>query len=665
MSKADALNAWKNIENWTRDALAQAPRNFCALECLANDPLYAKPDSQKMFILWAAKPDADIRMEVIPEIRAKHPWVLKLFMGQYYGDFAHFIPFNTWDTERGESLSWERIEPSLLLYNSVRKMPRLPRWSTASRSCLVLIPEDPAKLPLIGSGEVDLGERHKLDIGIAGKEMSNPYPNVPEWKDDARREGRFFNVVRDFAKAVGPEGIKLGRNPIKPIGPDNEECRYRLYSLKTGVSYVGSMNESKSGKHRLETNSSLAMVRSAVIRSAVNKDRTFGVLTEVLTVTAPLLRDPNPPKDAPDLDVGARDGFQVRELTDMNQALDYMPAQTIPYARKSFDGLDDATSAKTTLDDAKSAKQCAFWRKAFAVPLGRAKARLFLNYGLVHMSANAQNFVLGFDGTKVRQFVARDLGDTSWHDEYLTKYFQGLQSFGDMVFRKFSDELPTKHAHTLRKPDEGAYPPPRILRLATQQVLTHAFGHILEEKHHWNKALLYDLAAGVLDGFREYVEDALFDRTKLYATDDASNRLRNELKTLQGQPRTQKIQNEFNRVQPHGQSGMFPPRPPTKEIVLAYTAEVDLALQQGSAENRFKMANSVRQLGEALTPADFAALHKDTIDILISAEELFLCAGLELRLGTAPGRTRDDKIAAKIRKLLENGNWPLIIRATT
>ena len=40
---------WDGIPAMLAEGLAGfASRDFCALECLANDPLYAKPDSQKI-----------------------------------------------------------------------------------------------------------------------------------------------------------------------------------------------------------------------------------------------------------------------------------------------------------------------------------------------------------------------------------------------------------------------------------------------------------------------------------------------------------------------------------------------------------------------------------------------------------------------------------------
>src|SRR6185503_19543084 len=115
----------------------------------------------------------------------------------------------------------------------------------------------------------------------------------------------------------------------------------------------------------------MAMLRSRLIRSLPNIDPTFGLQLELLTITAPLTN-------------GNRDGFQVRDLSCLAPNLMYVPGQAVPYVRTM---VDHAASA----DD-----QCTFWRNNFAIPLGRAKARLFLNYGLIHTSANAQNVVLGF-----------------------------------------------------------------------------------------------------------------------------------------------------------------------------------------------------------------------------------------------------------------------------
>jgi hypothetical protein len=628
-TETGAKQLWSAIPTILAAGLKDAPRDFGALECLANDRFYAKPDSEKIFLLWEAQLGEGIKVETVPGGWKHHGWVYGLFMGP---GFVR-LPFNTWDSDVTASLSWATIA-SEHSENYEQRLLQLPRWSTASRSCLALIPENARTLDPIAHDQVNVWKRIPLDVPVPDTTMvvPKPAPHVPEW--NARANRRFWTVIKDLGAAVAERGIGFGRDRTYDIGPSNPECRYRLYSLKTGVSYVGSMDEATTGgKHRLETNSSLAMARSRVIQSFSILDDTFGVQTEVLTITAPL-------------GDGGRDGFQVRDLSAMKPGYAYMPGQAIPYARKAFDELDDALTEQ----------QCEFWRRAFAVPLGRAKARLFLNFGLVHMSANAQNFLVGFMGKKVLQFLVRDIGDTSWHDEYLTRYFEGSGEFAKMAFDNYREELPMEHAHTLRKPETGNYPAPQIVRLGAYQTLSHDFGKVLQVNHHWNKAQLYRFAAGILEGFRHYVEAALFDGTALYPPAPPIS-LKDQLTNLTPDARAIKIGVEYDRLKSYGKAGKFPPYP---DKVQPYIAKVKEAVNL-TAPATFQMADAVRQLGESLEEGDFTVLGADAVDTLINAEELLMCAGLETRLGMAQGQQRDPRIAEKIQALLANPqSWPAV-----
>ena len=383
--------------------------------------------------------------------------------------------------------------------------------------------------------------------------------------------------------------------------------KYRLYSVKTGVKYVGSNDESGAGKHRLEANCSLAMLRSEVIESLHNSDQTFGIQTEVLTITAPMT----------DEETGqiTRDGFQVRNLSCMRSGLQWMPGQAIPYGRAAFDHVPQSKDSPEKDAD----KQCEFWRKAFAVPLGRAKARLFLNYGLVHTSANAQNFLLGFGGFKIgqpvlQQFVARDIGDTSWHDDYLTNYV-GHVAYGKKVCKAFEKEKGSAIRHILRETTSSAYPPPRMVRLAAYSVLTHDFAKTLKDKHRWTDAHVYKFATGILDGFREFMQEA-FDLGNLYPVDPDPKFLSD------------------TAIRNFGVDGKYPyPWSPRQETPRekAYKKIVDNLLLK-APDALFSNAAWVRQRGEQHDFDAFKTSSDDGICHLINAEEILLCAGLEVRL---------------------------------
>ena len=94
---------WAAIPGLLREGLESAPLDFGALECLANDPLYAKPDSLKFFVLWEARlaPEDGIKIETVKGGWKHHSWVYSLFTGP---DFVRF-PFNILDSDLSSSVS--------------------------------------------------------------------------------------------------------------------------------------------------------------------------------------------------------------------------------------------------------------------------------------------------------------------------------------------------------------------------------------------------------------------------------------------------------------------------------------------------------------------------------------------------------------------------------
>ena len=617
-----ARELFAEIAGLSTQLLSLAPRDICALECLANDPFFAKPDSQKVFVLWEARSDIQmlwdgdkliecIRIDMIHKARLNHRSVIDLFLGPKFVRF----PFNPYDTDQGESLSWYTILDEFKVDGWEKKILQLPRWSTASRSCFSLIPKRVETLPGIDEKDIVIPDRKSVSVQAA--KSSFYWVNVPEWND--REEGRYFQLQ---------------------VGAD------RMYSVKTGVKYVGSTDESGANKHRLETNCFLAMARSKVIEDFAFKDPTFGIQSEVLTITAPCSNEVYNELLHKEVTVAFRDGFQVRDLSCLRANFQYMPCQALPYARNSFDMLQN-DQVEEQLD---------FWRKNFTVPLGRAKARLLLNYGLVHYSANAQNFLLGFEGNRVKQFVARDLGDTSWHDIYIENYFkpqlQGEMG-GNKAFRKFAYDTFCKedkeaHAHTLWKPDGiGYYPPPRIMRLAANSVLTHRFAEMLRDKHMWSNLQVYKLATGMLDGFKEFMQEAFDWKAPLYPH------------LPDGQDTTELDK----KIKSYGVEGKFPTKTEA-EHKQKYNAAIDLALTLPEAD-LFKLAAQVRKRGNSLEIAEkdkFRNGDDDSICTLLNAEELLMCAGLEIRLGTKRGSARKDDINQKLGALLSGSRqWPKVV----
>jgi len=563
---------WEAIPGLIEKALKSTPKDFVALECCANGQAYAKPDTLKWLLLWeASRKDPDgkelIEIDYAEDVPAKHQWMYELFIQD---DFVRF-PWNSGDCSPGESMDWHSIDPNLARVKAVEDVRLLPRFSTASRSNLALIPETFEKL---STGSLSLDERKSPNLSLI-------FVNLTEWNDFARTLGqsqpkhpessdsssenmpRAYELLTDIGKAVSQDGVTYqGEN-------------HRLYSVKTGVSYVGSTNEPN--KQKLESNSMLAMLRSKVIRQIPHRDPTFDIQTELLTVLAPT-RDRE------------RDGFQVRDLSCMKSGLNYLPAQAIPYVIGTYN-QDHNVDAQVT-----------FWRQNFAVPMGRAKACLFLKYGLIHTSANAQNFVLGFSKkNELQHFVVRDIGDTSWHDDYLDHYLRNTQH-GAVAWSAYLLEKTKPNSQTLYAPSYIYYQSPRIVRLAANSVLTHHFGEKLGQGQ-WQAKHLHRFASGVLDGFRAYIEET-FELTALYP--DAGQGM------------------EEQQIQEAGREGVYPYPIAHEE---QYRAKVDVSLEENS-QDLFARAAFIHGRAGTLLDGAFAHL-PERVSVLINAEELFLCAGID------------------------------------
>ncbi|HAC65166.1 MAG TPA: hypothetical protein DCF68_16960 [Cyanothece sp. UBA12306] len=619
---------FKTIQEFIEKNLEKAPRDLCALECLANAPEYAKPDSKKIFLLWEAKKldkitikditnglDKEIegiKIECIDNIKDKHPWLLSVFVPPE-GEVVRF-PFNTGDTTVGNSLSWITIRPKLVsdqpfnnpeqvqkfLLNFIENLDILPRWSTASRSCFALIPVNHGSL---NSPEDNIKTEIKK-VGNANFVTRIDSINDTEWEN--RNSDRFYTVVDNLGKAC-LDGVFL-------TFPRLKNQQYRLYSIKTGVDYVGSTNENKAGKNLLEANSAMAMLRSRVIESLLNQDKTFGVQTEVLTITAPttIFNEKNPGEVI-------RDGFQVRDLSCLMSGVDYIPGQAIPYARQHFDEL-----RPNQID-----QQCDVWSKNFAYPLGRAKARLFLNYGLIHTSANAQNFLVGFLGTQAQQFVVRDVGDTSWHDHYIKQYLNYKDS---RVFDAYDQERKSAIKHVLTETSSGDYPPPFMIRLAAYSLLTHGFAPTLIDKHKWNSSHLYKFTRSILVGLFDFIFTILSPKLP-----------------------TETIEISEVEIQNLGTNGKYP----TPKNALQNYPTVVKDLKKKDPDTLIKMAVSIRKKADDFfsknTKVDLSNPNNE-ISLYINAEEICLCMYIEKLLLESP----EGKTIQNIQERCIKGTWPPI-----
>ena len=593
-----ADNLYQEVSNTLRaQALARAPRNFVTLECLANEDLYAKPDTRKRFYLWEARCTTDIQVRYGHLARLNHPHLVDLFVRM---DRIRF-PYNPADAHHDHSLSPSSIAPRLLYDDGTIHV--LPRWSTASRSNIAMV-------PLRGARDLEVADDAVLQLEervVPVRGDRDPAVHVDEWLAlRAQLRGGLGIQRTDFAHVVGSPGAAA-----RPRGVQMNGAPFRMYSIKTGVDYVGSKYEGPGGggKHRLEANCNMAMDRSDVMLQAGNRDATFGIQGELLTITAPLDGVPV-----------IRDGFQVRDLSCLRPRLDYVPGHALPFAREHFQQGDGPEA------------QMGFWRRSFAIPLGRAKARMMLNYGLVHTSANAQNFVLGFAGRRLEHFVIRDVGDTSWHDTYLRDVLRGGSLHRAYTCMRAESQHPTQQ-HTLRVTGGGDYPPPDIVRLAAVSVLTHRWG----DNMGWSYELQRRFTTGVYDGFRTYLNEVF--RLGLDYPSPVGVAFRNRL----GDGR---ILTElgFECRYPY-----FPFNPVSQGQYRQRIGE----LQAASPRDLLQQAAWVRRRGREL----LAARPGETrLKAVLNAEEALLCCAVDNLLRDA----NHGRLSAAVEQC-HRGSWPAII----
>ena len=121
------------------------------------------------------------------------------------------------------------------------------------------------------------------------------------------------------------------------------------------------------------------------VEAAVGKDPSLLLVKEALVALVP----------------GGETGFMVRDLTPLQDGCYYLPALSIPYC-----GRQIAARHRSGFD--------AFWGRAYARAVGRAKALLAARYGLQYETPNPQNILLQLDAAlrPTGVVVFRDLGDT-------------------------------------------------------------------------------------------------------------------------------------------------------------------------------------------------------------------------------------------------------------
>jgi hypothetical protein len=255
----------------------------------------------------------------------------------------------------------------------------LQRWSTASRSGICRV---------LGSINVD--------------ELYDYLKDEPLWPFRKERTSK-ANIFGGSKNGTTYTDADRETTYTKTLS-SNDGARF--YSVKTGVQYVGSDDQSRNNKDNLEANSLHAMKRSNLIEY-VRKGYAANSLKaryqiEILCVQ---LKRPND-------NTAVWDGFQVRDIDPKPDEV-WFPALAIPGSGKAF----AKCWGKQNDDD----YWVAFWRDNFAKPLGRAKGEMLAFFGLQHQTANAQNMLIAFNKknratTYPACLILRDLGDTLLND---------------------------------------------------------------------------------------------------------------------------------------------------------------------------------------------------------------------------------------------------------
>ena len=356
------------------------------------------------------------------------------------------FPYNYDDnSEQSRAMGTDLRDPVMKARGAARLEAELVRWATASRSGIVAVPD----------AGIDTETVHEYED-----------ESDPTW---AFRP-KFIAVVDDSNEAK----TKAWKRQIWGLNPGKlrnqtflkgyakaQQKGFKLYSIKTGVQYVGLKDQKSTSKDLLEENSAHAMLRSDLISEITSKYKHYKLETryqlEILCVQMYLgkqdLSGEGEEKDR-------WDGYQVRDLGGMGDEV-WFPALAIPSSGKTF--------AESWGTGGKSWQT--FWGNAFAEKLGRAKAEMLTVFGLQHMTANAQNMLVAFPrdnkGKKeAKAIILRDIGDTLLNDHFYAVLKDEVRG----PFKKlWGHEIDSEFGVTL-KSSIGQYFQPRITRLGTSIV---------------------------------------------------------------------------------------------------------------------------------------------------------------------------------------------------
>ena len=310
---------------------------------------------------------------------------IKLYLEPYV-----VLPYNRFDNS-GTSNALATKNPDGSLLKIKEEKPYLwSGWKTASRSCIVQLPDVPVK--------------KAGDLWKTGKDDSIAQ-DFKDWTFDETHRRLAFEERQTNAFDLRKTNKKQD------------------FSLKTGVQFIGKDFQGESKHKDVIGDWLIGCLRSDYI-NYVDKDKKLKppkegllILTELITITEKKIRQ------HPDVKVSYREGIQVRDISILDEKKIYLAPLNIPFLDLEFKEFKneflyfrgDTTVAAEEIEAWKE-----FWKYAFAAALGRTKALTLLRYGLQIVNPNQQNFLIEFEEADGKMkptgnLVIRDLNDASIH----------------------------------------------------------------------------------------------------------------------------------------------------------------------------------------------------------------------------------------------------------
>lgn len=162
-----------------------------------------------------------------------------------------------------------------------------------------------------------------------------------------------------------------------------------LYSIKLATNHPHEGKYAVDKKATIQEDISVARSRSPYINQTeklIGLDTSLSIVKEIAVV----------------MDKNSKEGYVIRDLSFLlDQEHYFLPAFSIPYVANEINLSSNAQD------------RFLFWKKNYAQPLGKAKAKLLLRYGLQMETPNPQNILLELDQNKkpTGKIMFRDISD--------------------------------------------------------------------------------------------------------------------------------------------------------------------------------------------------------------------------------------------------------------